>query len=282
MASSFGRFVRHVAVLTEEELRDLLLRRRAMLSLLLYLAVIGAVMLSLTYVEERLRPSLGFFNDGNGERNRLLEWAQLNGFGDLARIIAELGSWPSPVVISQFLFLLWFPTLVALVSCDMIAIDVYRGTLRFVLLRTTRLAYFVSKTVAHLILYLILYVISIAVLLVLSVFRDPLFRIEWYARPVLLMAVAMVPFLLFLVASTQFVSCWSSKPMNAVVRLHLLWVLFFGLVFFIPWATPLWPKISLGLIAPFFGHQWLAIGGMLGWSALFGGCGWLLFRRRAL
>lgn len=282
MASPLARFTRHVMVLGEEEFRDLVLRKRSILSLTLYLGVIGVVMLALTYIEERLRPSLGLFSVGGGQRNRLFEWAQMNGFEELARVVVEVGSWPSSIVIAQAMFLLWFPTLVSLVSCDMIAIDVYRGTLRFLLLRTTRVAYFVAKTLAHLMLYGLLYALSVAVLLVLSAIRDPGFEIGRYLYALSRMSFVMVPYLVFLVASTQFVSCWSSKPMNAVLRLHLLWVLFLGVAFFVPWASPLWPTISLGLIAPVFGYQWLAAAGMVAWTVLFMLSGWLFFRRRAL
>jgi ABC-type transport system involved in multi-copper enzyme maturation permease subunit len=282
MVSRFHRFIRHVLILTQEELRDLILRKRAMMSLFAYVWVIGFVVLGLVYVEERLRPSIGFFRNEAGARNQALDWANENGFGELARIIGELGGWPSSVVISQVLFLLWFPTLVALVSCDMVAIDVYRGTLRFLLLRTSRLAYYFSKLLAHFLLYLMLYGITVVALIVVSAARDPLFSVALYARPMALNAMVLVAFLLFLVASTQFVSCWSAKPMNAVVRLHLLWIAFIGVLFIAPWASPFWSPISTGLVAPVFGHEWRTVLGMLVWTGISCVGGLTFFLRRAL
>jgi len=253
-----------------------------MFSLLLYLAVVSVVVVGLVYVEERLRPSLGFFRNDAGATNQLLDWARENHFGELGRIFTELGAWPASVVISQLLFLLWFPTLVALVSCDMVAIDVYRGTLRFLLLRTSRLAYYFSKLFAHFLLYVMLYSITVVALIIVSAVRDPLFSFSLYAGPMALNALVLVSFLLFLVASTQFVSCWSSKPMNAVVRLHLLWIAFIGVLFIAPWASPFWPTISTGLVAPVFGYEWQTVIGMLVWTAISCLGGLAIFMRRAL
>lgn len=275
-------FITHVYVLAVEELRDLLLRRRAVVSLLLYVVTIGSIVMFLATLETKIGPTLGLFRGASSQRDEIIRELSRRGLQREFDAMSTIISWPTPLVIMQLSGLLWFPTLVALVSCDMVAIDIYRGTLRFLLLRTSRLAYYVAKTAAHFVLYGILYVLSLAAILMTAALKDPTFSISTYLGPTIRYAVVLVPFLLFLVTTTQFVSCWSSKPMRAVVRLHLLWIAFMAILLFAPWASPLNSLFTTGLVAPVGDFLTQSICGMLLWSIIFGVLGFAYFARRAI
>jgi len=280
---SLRRFFHQVFVLATEELRDLIFRRRAALSLILYLGVITLVVMSLAYIEEKLWPSMSIFQQDSPERGLILTQFEKYGLRDELELILKIGSLPRPVVIMQLFSLLWFPTLVALVSCDMVSIDLYRGTLRFLLGRTGRAAYYFSKMLAHFALYFLLQVLTLLVLFVTCALKTETFDKPAYVASLLAYFGVFLVFLWFVVATTQFISCWSVRPINAVIRLHLLWVVFLGLLFIYPWASPLNAQAVVGLVAaPFEGAGWRSVSYLACWSALFSLAGLLLFQRRAL
>lgn len=277
------RFFLQTIILAKEELRDLLFRRRAMLSLLLYIGVIVVVVISLALIENRLMPTMAVFRQDSPERQALLEQVARYGWRSEFELVLKIGALPGPVVIMQLFSLLWFPTLVALVSCDMLAIDIYRGTLRFLLGRTGRSTYFFGKFAAHYLLYFLLQLFTLAALFAACLSSVANFNAAEYLSALLSYFGVFLVFLWFVVATTQFISCWSSRPMNAVIRLHLLWVVFVAAVFIYPKASPLNGEIVLGLVAaPFQGAGLKSAAHLSLWALGFTLAGLLLFRRRAL
>jgi ABC-type transport system involved in multi-copper enzyme maturation permease subunit len=181
--------------------------------------------------------------------------------------------------IFQMFSLLWFPTLVALVSCDAIALDVYRGTLRYVLLRSTRSSYFAAKMVSHFVLYAVLQALSLVVVLVYSLWDGSQGKAE-SLRLAVQYFIVFLPFLWCVLAATLFMSSFARRPMNALIRIHVLWVAFIFIVAVEPWASPLWSKLVLGLFVPFDNYPLMTAVGYTLWGALFSLVGLLIFKRR--
>lgn len=259
---------RQIFVLAADELRELLLRRRAFLSLLIYVAVVVGSLWAIFRVQRVFGFSMVQHPDAQAYQ-RLLEKMQELGLGDAFAIFMKLTQFPEMLWIFQLFSVLWFPTLVALVSCDAVAVDIYRGTLRFILLRSSRVAYYLGKFVAHFGLYLILQVASLVGVWILTYSFYPEEDITQLTKLTIYYVLIFVPFLAWLVALTQLVSSWSRKPMSALVRVHVLWVVLIVIASQVPQLTPLDGDLVFGLVAPFDDYPISAAVGYSFWTLVF-------------
>jgi hypothetical protein len=257
-------FLHQVYVLTVAELRELLWRRRSLLSLLLYSLII------------LLSAWLLFKVHGTMGSEHAVVDLRSPDHADLAAMLDKLGARETFEIFS----LVWFPTFVGLVSCDSIALDVYRGTLRFVLLRSSRLAYYFSKLISHVILYVVLQFLSLVAVVFYSASAIEGFDTQEAIKLALKYFIVFIPFLWCVVAATQWISSWSRRPMNALIRVHVMWVAFMFIVAFVPWASPLWSKIGMGLFVPFDNYPGLTFIGYSAWGLFFTILGVLFFVRR--
>ena len=128
-------FLHQVSVLTLAELRELLWRRRSFLSLILYSLIILLSAWLLFKVHSTLGAGRGTMDLDSPDHSELAKALDKMNARGLFETVLRLGTLPAALWIFQIFSLFWFPMLVGLVSCDCIALDVYRGTLRFVLLR---------------------------------------------------------------------------------------------------------------------------------------------------
>ncbi|MFM1847320.1 MAG: hypothetical protein RL417_794, partial [Pseudomonadota bacterium] len=129
MGSAMQVFWRHLWVLTTEELFDLVGRKRSALTLILYLIVLIAAMYWFSRAQQRFEPVTNVL--AAAPQIEELRF-QLSKFGlqDTVDFLIELSRYPAALWMFQLFSLLWLPTVVGLVSCDMISIDIDRGTLR--------------------------------------------------------------------------------------------------------------------------------------------------------
>lgn len=273
-------FVHQLIVLTAAELRELLWRRRSFLSLILYALIILLSVWLLFKVHVTLGSGHGGVDLASADNAEFATTLDKLGARGLVETFLKLSELPSTLWIFQIFSLIWFPTLVALVSCDSIALDVYRGTLRFVLSRSSRSAYYFSKMLSHVVLYSVLQAISL--LTVVGYSALALEGFKWGPATMLALKyfIVFVPFLWCIVAATQFISSWSSRPMNALIRVHVMWVGFIFMLGFVPWASPLWSKIGIGLFVPFDNHPFYTLLGYSAWGMFFTLVGALFFARR--
>lgn len=272
-------FLHQVWVLTAAELRELLWRRRSLLSLVLYCLIILLSVGLLFKVQGTLGSGQGHINLDSPQYSALAAALDKLGLRETFTIMLRLSDLPPVLWIFQMFSLLWFPTLVALVSCDAIALDVYRGTLRYLLLRSSRSAYYTAKMVSHFVLYTVLQALSLAVILAYSFSSSPHGKAESLALAIKYFIV-FLPFLWCVLAATLFMSSFARRPMNALIRIHVLWVAFIFIVAVKPWASPLWSRLVLGLFVPFDDYPINTLVGYTMWAALFSVLGLLIFKRR--
>jgi ABC-type transport system involved in multi-copper enzyme maturation permease subunit len=259
---------RQIFVLAADEFRELLLRRRAFLSLLIYVAVVVGSLWAIFRVQRVF--GFNMVHPPNAEAyQRLLEKMNEIGLGDTFAIFMKLTQFPEMLWIFQLFSVLWFPTLVALVSCDAVAVDIYRGTLRFILLRSSRLAYYLGKFVAHFGLYFILQLASLSAVWILTYAFYPDEDLGRLTKLTIYYVLVFVPFLAWLVALTQLVSSWSRRPMSALVRVHVLWVVLIVVASQVPQFTPLDGDLVFGLFAPFDAYPISTVVGYSLWTLVF-------------
>ena len=274
-----GVFWRHLWVLTTEELYDLVWRRRSCISLILYLLVLCAAMYWFSRAQTRFEPVTNILAAAPQLEELRFHLSKF-GLQDTLDFIVELSRYPASLWMFQIFSLLWLPTLVGLVSCDMVSIDIDRGTLRFVLQRSSRLAYYLSKGLAHLLLFITLQAISMIGLIVLCILTSKGFELQDYLTLGFRYFLISIPFIVFVVASTEWVSSWSRKPMSAILRLNILWVVFFVLLGWYPDLSPLTQRSLIGLVLPFEQYGLLSAGSLLAWGAGFALLGLVGFVRR--
>ena len=282
MATRVERFIRHLWVLSIEDLRELLIRRRALLSLAVYLTVICVVVFGLAYTERRLFPTMNFFRVDNEHRSHFRSLFISRGYGQEFEMLLKTAQLPSAVVIMQIFSLLWFPTLVALLSSDMVSLDVYRKTLRYIILRTSRVTYYLSKMLGHVIFYLALQILTVSTLFAVCALNPVGFSRGQYLAALLRCLLVFTPFLWFLVASTQLISCWTARPAAAVLRMHLLWIAFIVLLYAAPSLSPINVYTVRGLISPFGAYAWESCARMALWAGFFTLLGCVSLDRKSL
>ena len=269
-----------VLILTLEELHDLLFRRRAMISLILYFLGIGGLVVLIGYLEKRVFTAMPAMADAQTMLPIIRQQMHQFGLGREIDLILRLKDLPGAALIIHILSLLWYPSLVSLISCDMVATDIYRGTLRFLLTRTGRTTYYFSKMAAHFFFYVVIQLLTLLAVYLTCAYAAADFNAKAYLATIAMCMKVFLPYLLFVVATTQYVSCSADKPARVILKLHSLWALFIVLAWLAPLASPLNGEIVLGLIAPFGEHGLLTARMLCLWATGFTAFGlWSLWRR---
>lgn len=272
-------FIRHLWVLATEELLDLLRRKRAVFTLIFYLIALVLAMQWFSRLQLRFEPITDVLAATPTMERLRMQLGQL-GLAGVLDLIVELSRYPASLWMFQIFSLLWLPTIIGLVSCDMVAMDIDRGTLRFVLQRSSRLAYYVAKTLAHVGLFIALQFVSLLGLIALGWLTAPQFGLADYLSLSARYFAVSVPYIVFVVASTEWISSWSRRPMSAIMRLNVLWVVFFVVLGWRAAYSPLGPQATVGLILPFEEHSWRSAASFLGWALGFTVLGLVGFLRR--
>ncbi|MGB0893458.1 MAG: ABC transporter permease subunit [Parashewanella sp.] len=100
-------------------------------------------------------------------RQFILGFAQMSGSSKLLNwVVAEMS-------VYWLIALYLFPMFSLIITADQFSSDKQRGTLRFLLLRTSRDSIFFGRFFAHMIIQSILIFISVIATIVLAVYRDP-------------------------------------------------------------------------------------------------------------
>jgi len=275
------RLFLQIWVLFLEECRDIFGRRRAVFSLILHLFFICLLLFALSKVQDRVQDAMQQVNM-SPEQEQYMTEELIRQIELVVPGISKLRDWPLIISLFQFISLLWLPSLVALISCDVVAIDIYRGTLRFITLRASRLSYYVSKVIAHVLLFVLLQLVAVTLLLILCAINVEDFSLTAYLDPTIRYLVVYLPFVVMVVALTTWVSSWCNKPINALILLHVVWFAMVLLAAQQPEITPIYHVITRGLLLPVGTEMGTAILGQLAWAAGFLTFGILGFTRRSI
>ena len=280
--SSFFLFLHQTRVLAVDEFWALLRRRRSLLSLLIYVGVTLLLIWGLARAEQMVGQMLGDPSVRGEQIRRMVDALAKVAGQERANLLAKLLEQPSALWLFQMMVVFWLPSLVALVSSDMITVDVHRGTLRFLMLRSGRAAYYLGKFLAHFMLYALLQLVSMGVLLGLCSLYQRGFDLGRYGSSAALYFLMSLPYLACLVATASWVSSWSRRPMNALLWVHLIWIVFVVVLIFWPWASPFSFQYVAGLVAPFEGLRSQSVVGFLSWGLGFYLLGLVGFWRRQI
>lgn len=271
--------MKQTIVLLREELRELFTRKRSLFSLVSYVGFTLLVFSGLARAMQRARDAVGG-HSAMDEPQVLIERFGHSMQPEMYNVLKQLAAVPAPIVIYQCLSLVVLPTLVAMVSCDMVSVDISRGTLRYVLLRASRTAYYLSKLLSHSVLYVIIHLVTMLGLLYVLAESDSAFNAFDHLTVALAYVAITVPAVWFMVALTAWVSSWCRRTISALLLIHLFWIILLSLMVKWPEFTPFYSKITVGLVAPFAEFAPKTLLGMSAWAFGFSVAGFLGFLRR--
>lgn len=237
-----------IGLLAFEELRDIFTRKRTVVAFVLYLAVIFLSLYSARELFTNLNLS-GLLRLTSDEFQALRAELTQAIPTKWQLIFETMSPIPAPLWILQLVSVSLLPSIVALVSSDMVSMDINRGTIRYLLLRTSRADYFFSKFVAHFTLYVVMHLSAVVVLMVLMLTQSRWVFAEWGGA--LLTLIGMIlPFIALCVALSHWVSSWTRHPFVALVVIHLAWTVFAVALYWIPHVSPLHGDYLLGIFVP--------------------------------
>jgi ABC-type transport system involved in multi-copper enzyme maturation permease subunit len=252
------------------------------LTLLVYAGFLALSLWLLVSLEKQLGPTQSVLAEliaRGAEFDALLAQFHLTNAKSLILYLVRI---PNSVWLFQLFTILWYPVLVTLMSYDCISHDAGRGSLRFLLQRVSRPAYFLSKFLSHTLVYLFLQGIALTLLLFISSQMIDGFTMSAYGPSSLRYFIVFIPYLCCFLASAVWISSTTKRSGIALIRLHLLWIYFVLIGVKFPWATPLTSDVTLGLMMPEFGYGLIACVGFFGWMLGFLLLGLIPFARRDL
>ena len=229
-------------------------RRRTIVGLLLYVLSAASLVFGIAYLQgefERAVQNLGVPGSEVGAIfSEMVSRSRAISTDNIEFILRIVNEWPISVWLFQACSLLLMPSLIAMVSSDMIAIDAYRKTLRVTLLKARRSAYYLGKILAHFLLFSIVQAVSVGTLLVLSVKYGSNYPADLIVRAGLLSFLYFLPFIFIAVALTAWVSSWCQKPQTALILVHAIWIVALFMAPYYPAFTPFNPTLMIGMLFP--------------------------------
>lgn len=263
-----------------DELIQIYFRRRALLSLIIYFILIAIVMRVFIAIQSRIALTMGPDQLYEAVREALDQ--QVTGV-DLSRylnIADQVKGLPLSLVLMQLFSFLWLPTLISLLSCDIISLDVSRGTIRFLLLRATRSSYLFGRVAAHTLAGLIIHALTMIFLYLLSVYFAPGHKLAEFWSVCLLYLWVALPFLFLSVAISALVSSFTRRTLVSLLLIQVVWLALMLALRVHPLLSPFQEVLVVGFFNPQGGEYWYAVGGFWVWGILFYLATWFRMRWR--
>lgn len=229
-------------------------RRRTIVGLILYILSAASLVFGLAYLQSEFERALKNVGVPTSELGtvfaELLSRTQALSPDKIDYILRIVIEWPVSVWLFQACSLLLMPSLIAMVSSDMIAIDVYRRTLRFTLLKARRSAYFIGKILAHFFLFSIVQAVSLGTLVFMSLQYPSTYSAALIIRAGVVSYLYFLPFILIAVILTAWISSWCNKPQSALILAHAVWIVALFISPYVPSFTPFNPLLVLAMLFP--------------------------------
>lgn len=275
-------FYRQLGLLTVDELKQLCFRKKALFALILYAGILFLTFLGIAkmrgYVSEAI-PTLPIEPE---QRIFLNEYVRNFKLPDVMTEKVPMLKTPLPLLLYFLISIASLPFLIPTVSCDMISNDTYKGTQRFLLFRVSRTAYFLSKAIAHFILFLAVQLGLLVLLFGFCLFyAREIMDIHFFANSFFL-TLRLIPLILAFLAMTQFISSLISSPVKSLIINNLALLLMVILLAVQPVLSIFYQPIWAGLLS-FEGNQILYSHlGFITWSILFWGFSYTFFMYKKL
>ncbi len=274
--------MRNLLILSIFEVKLLFRRRRTLIAFIIYIFSVLSIISSLAYYQKYFQQALLTMNARNSEIRRLLDQNFDYDPQQLQMILDFLSSWPTSFWLYQVVALIFIPSLIALASSDMIAVDRYRETLRYLLLRTSRSSYYFSKVLAHTGVYLCLHIASLLLLLFMLISTGDIHNTDKYLHAVFYQTVVFLPFTICIVSGTAWMSALCKKPQTALLLVHAFWMFCLLILGWYPNLSPFNAPNLIGIVFPAAELVSTAALGLGIWILIFSMIGYTSFVRKDL
>ena len=264
--------LRQVWPLAIEEIKDIFSKKRSLLFFFLY---IGMVLLTMQYIA-----NISNYLQENPNLDELIKIISSFLVSDNTGKSIDTFAWPIEIYVFQFVSILQLPFWISMISCDIISTDRYRGTLRFILLRSFKSSYYFSKTFAHFILYALFQICAILVFITCWKVLNPELSILILIKPCFVMYALYLVFMLMVITITQTISSFCLKTITAMVGCILFWFIAAVLTHYLINISPLGGHVIGGLTLPQSDFLTTAILNSLAWTCVLTICGYSIFKSK--
>lgn len=265
-----------------DELIQIYLRKRALLSLILYFVIIALVIRLFLWIQAKASFGVPHAELYAVLRQRLSEQITNPEILRYLNVLDGLQGLPLALVMLQLFSFFWLPTLVSLLSCDIISLDVSRGTIRFLLLRATRSSYLLGRVLAHTIAGLLIHAVTIGFLYLLSTLLFPSADHSEYLPVSMRYLFVSAPFLFLSVAVASLVSSVTRRALTSLLLIQLVWLGLLLVARIHPLLSPFHPSLLIGFFSPYSPEYHIASGGFLLWGCGFYLLTWLRIKSREM
>jgi Cu-processing system permease protein len=271
-SGGFKVVIRQIWPLAVEEIKDIFSKKRSILFFILY---IGMVLLTMQYIA-----NVGNYLKENPHLEKLIEGISSFLISDKTGKTIDTYFWPIEIYVFQFVSIIQLPYWISMISCDMISTDRYRGTLRFILLRSFKSSYYFSKTFAHFMLYGIFQLCAMIVFLVCWKFMNSDKSILDMIQPCIVMYAMYLMYMLMVITVTQTISSLCVKTITAMVSCMLYWFLAAMLTHYFINISPYGGHVVGGLTLPQSDFLGTAVFNISCWIFVLTICGFGIFRSK--
>jgi hypothetical protein len=264
--------LRQVWPLVIEEIRDIFSKKRSILFFLLY---VGMVLLTMKYIA-----NISNYIEENPQLENLIKIISSFLVSDNTGQGVDAYIWPIEIYVFQFVTVLQLPFWVSMISCDMISTDRYRGTLRFVLLRSFKSSYYFSKTFAHFILYALFQLCAIVAFMVCWSFMNSNLSVTTLFHPCLVMYLLYLVYMLMVITITQTISSFCLKTITSMIGCIAFWFVSAVLTHYFIDISPYGGHVIGGLTLPQSDFLSIAVTNCIIWMTILTLCGYTIFKSK--
>ncbi len=258
--------------LTVEEIRDIFSKKRSILFFLLY---IGMVLLTMKYIA-----NIGNYIEENPRLEGLIKMISAFLVSDNTGKSIDAFLWPIEIYVFQFVTILQLPFWVSMISCDMISTDLYRGTLRFILLRSFKSSYYFSKTFAHFILYALFQLCAVLTFIICWSIMNSDQSFTALIQPCFTMYLLYLVYMLMVITITQTISSFCLKTITSMVGCICFWFIAAVLTHYFINISPYGGHVIGGLTLPQSDFLGIAVINNFIWMTVLTMCGYTIFRSK--
>lgn len=271
-------------VLIWDNLKNSLRTKKAIVFLILYLAVFGLIMYAFFYVQENIERQLS--EQGFSDYQRIF----ITGFGrsiirnniENEAVVNFLFSVPPINIIMFFVTLIGTPLLLFILNYDKVSQEIYDGTIRYFLFRVSRFQLYSSKFLSSVIECAAITFIALFLGILWASIRyrsvDFVESIGYGLRYWLIAQFFLVVFIAFsLMASSIF-----KKPFVALIVSFVSYLVMAVIPFFVAYVSPYDAVYFEGLFFNNSPQLFISLAAYLGFAAVFLTTGYLIFKRADL
>ncbi len=275
-------FFRQLFILTFDELKELFFRKRALFALIMYAGTLILFFWGLAESKEAAGDFISTLDLPLAQKallkqsmeNFLMpsEWTQK----------IPIFKVPLPLLIYFFISVSSLPFLIPMISCDMISLDLFRGTQRFLLFRVTRASYFFSKTLAHFLLYFILQLVILVCIIIYCAYNGMSVFSLLFIKSSLNLTVRVIPLIFLFISFTQMISSQVKSPVKSLIINNFGLLIMMIILAVKPYLSFFYKPLWTGLFSFQTKEVLMSMTGMSLWGVLFMAISFTLFWRKKL